>query len=129
MIMKTFCSRAAICAALLFSCVAISHAEVKPGDDITPQNAPVVKDLVSPGTYFAVTKGMGMHIVAPKRSNGRRPTKSRPNNILRRCSCRRTIGPSRVMLRGNRFHCWIPTIPYIATKDNVELEFASDRNR
>jgi len=58
---------AATCAALLIAFIATSHAEVKPGDDITTQNAAVVKDLVSPGTYFAVTKGMAMHIVASKR--------------------------------------------------------------
>ncbi len=44
-----------------------SHAQVKPGDKITPQNAALVKDLVSPGTYFAVTKGMEMNIVAHQR--------------------------------------------------------------
>src|SRR5713226_9208776 len=44
-----------------------AHAQVKPGDYITAQNAAAVKDLLSPGVYFAVTKGMEMHIVATKR--------------------------------------------------------------
>jgi hypothetical protein len=44
-----------------------SFAQVKPGDVINTQTAARVKDLVSPGTYFAVTRGMQMHIVAPQR--------------------------------------------------------------
>ena len=38
-------------------------AEVKPGDFITIQNAAKVKDLVSPGVYYKVEKGMSMKIV------------------------------------------------------------------
>jgi len=41
--------------------------EVKPGDTITQANAPAVQSLVSPGTYYAVTRGMRMHIVSPTR--------------------------------------------------------------
>src|SRR5215469_8585535 len=40
---------------------------VNPGDTITPANAASVQSLVSPGTYYAVTRGMEMHIVAPGR--------------------------------------------------------------
>ncbi len=36
---------------------------VKPGDVITEQNAYKVKDLVSPGVYYKVTRGMTMDIV------------------------------------------------------------------
>jgi uncharacterized protein DUF1329 len=42
-------------------------AQVKPGDKITAQNAAQVKNLVSPGTYAALTRGMEIDIVAPKR--------------------------------------------------------------
>ncbi len=42
-------------------------AQVKPGDRITAANAAEVKDLVSPGTYVAVTKGMEIDVVAPQR--------------------------------------------------------------
>ena len=41
--------------------------EVKPGDTITQANAAAVQSLVSPGTYYAVTRGMRMHIVSPTR--------------------------------------------------------------
>ncbi|MGH7948708.1 MAG: DUF1329 domain-containing protein [Candidatus Binataceae bacterium] len=44
-----------------------ANAQVKPGDSITPANASAVKELVSPGTYIAVTKGMTMKVVAPTR--------------------------------------------------------------
>src|SRR5438105_2484018 len=64
---KFVAARAIVCAAVIFSFNSISQAQVKPGDHISAQNASAVKDLVSPGTYFAVTKGMGMEIVAPKR--------------------------------------------------------------
>jgi hypothetical protein len=40
---------------------------VSPGDTITQANAASVQSLVSPGTYYAVTRGMEMHIVAPGR--------------------------------------------------------------
>jgi len=42
-------------------------AQVKPGDRITAANAAQVKDLVSPGTYVAVSKGMEIDVVAPQR--------------------------------------------------------------
>jgi hypothetical protein len=57
----------AAAAALLLMFPIGARAEVKPGDSITAANAAQVKDLVSPGTYVAVTKGMTMNIVAPER--------------------------------------------------------------
>ena len=47
--------------------VASANATVKPGEVITPTNAYQVKDLVSPGVYYAVTHGMRMNIIAPER--------------------------------------------------------------
>ncbi len=44
-----------------------AHADVKPGDVITPKNAEQVRTLVSPGAYVAVAMGMQMNIVAPSR--------------------------------------------------------------
>lgn len=44
-----------------------ASAQVAPGDTITMQNAEKVRALVSPGTFYAVSRGMGMHIVAPSR--------------------------------------------------------------
>jgi hypothetical protein len=65
--MKSMAARIIVCAAVIFSFAAISNAQVKAGDHISAQNAALVKDLISPGTYYALTRGMGMEIVAPKR--------------------------------------------------------------
>jgi hypothetical protein len=42
-----------------------ARAEVKPGDVITPANADKVRELVSPGTYDMIKRGMQIQIVAP----------------------------------------------------------------
>src|SRR6516165_7182960 len=44
-----------------------SYAEVKPGDFITPANASKVQDLLSPGVYYKVERGMQMKIVPTSR--------------------------------------------------------------
>jgi hypothetical protein len=44
-----------------------ANAQVKPGDHISAANAAKVRDLVSPGTYYSVSKGMEMNIVSPQR--------------------------------------------------------------
>src|SRR5882757_3236780 len=43
------------------------YAQVKPGDFITPENATKVKDLVCPGVYYKVERGMSMKIVPTQR--------------------------------------------------------------
>src|SRR5215472_689666 len=60
---------AAVGALVLSVCLiaATARAGVKPGDVITPQNASQVKDLVSPGVYYMVTRGMHMNIVPSER--------------------------------------------------------------
>src|SRR6266404_239186 len=42
-------------------------AQVKPGDFVTPENAAKVKDLVAPGVYYKVERGMTMKIVPTQR--------------------------------------------------------------
>ncbi|HKN15291.1 MAG TPA: hypothetical protein VJX68_19035, partial [Candidatus Binatus sp.] len=44
-----------------------SYAQVKPGDFITPENAEKVRDLVGPGVYYKVERGMTMKIVPTQR--------------------------------------------------------------
>jgi hypothetical protein len=46
---------------------ATAQAQVKPGQVVNPQNAPLVRDLVSPGIYTRVTYGMQMDIVPTQR--------------------------------------------------------------
>ena len=48
-------------------CVGGGWAEVNSGEVIGAQNATQVRQLVSPGVYYAVTHGMRMNIVAPDR--------------------------------------------------------------
>jgi hypothetical protein len=43
------------------------YADVQPGDFITPENASKVKDLVSPGAYYKVERGMTMKIISTQR--------------------------------------------------------------
>src|SRR5215470_7566187 len=45
----------------------LGYAQVKPGDQITPDTAYKVKDLVSPGVLYKVERGMVMHIVPSQR--------------------------------------------------------------
>ena len=44
-----------------------SHAQVKPGDFITPANAEKVRDVVGPGVFYKVQNGMTMKIVPTER--------------------------------------------------------------
>ncbi|MFZ0660123.1 MAG: hypothetical protein WAM05_15465, partial [Candidatus Binataceae bacterium] len=44
-----------------------AHAQVKPGDFITPENSYKVKDLVSPGVLYKVEHGMTMKIAPTER--------------------------------------------------------------
>jgi Protein of unknown function (DUF1329) len=66
----SFWSRTAVAALAALGFVAAGapgYAQVKPGDFITPANAPRVKDLVSPGVYYKVQHGMSMQIVPSQR--------------------------------------------------------------
>ncbi|MGO9452129.1 MAG: DUF1329 domain-containing protein [Candidatus Binataceae bacterium] len=44
-----------------------SYAQVKPGDFVTSSNATLVQDLVSPGVYYKVQRGMSMKIIPTER--------------------------------------------------------------
>jgi Protein of unknown function (DUF1329) len=46
---------------------ASAYAQVKPGDFITPTDASKIRDLVSPGVYYKVQRGMTMKIVTTER--------------------------------------------------------------
>ena len=49
---------------------------VKPGDEITPDNAALVTDLVSPGNFLLVKQGMRMNIVPSQRLDWPPPYKA-----------------------------------------------------
>jgi hypothetical protein len=53
----------------LIICCRSAASDVKPGDSISPANAALVQQLVSPGTNAAVQHGMEMQIVAPQHTD------------------------------------------------------------
>ena len=53
----------AVIAAMAMSAAVPAYAQVKPGDVITKDNAALVQNLVSPGNYTLVQRGMVMDIV------------------------------------------------------------------
>ena len=74
---------ATVAALMLFAIGALSspgYAQVKPGDFITPDNAPKVQDLVGPGVFYKVEHGMTMKIVPTERVDWPPPYKG--TNIL-----------------------------------------------
>jgi uncharacterized protein DUF1329 len=72
--------RSASLAVILFALAALpcaSHAaSVKPGDEISPDNAALVADLVSPGNFQLVKQGMRMNIVPTERLDWPPPYKA-----------------------------------------------------
>ena len=64
---------AAIFASLMLGSSAF--AQVKPGETITAETSTKVKDLLPPGVYYKVQKGMSMHIVPAERCDWPPPYK------------------------------------------------------
>ena len=50
--------------ATMLCALAPAQAAVKPGDLITKDNAAKVMDLLSPGNYILVQRGMQIHVIA-----------------------------------------------------------------
>jgi len=101
---------------VLASAASSAVAQVKPGDLITQSNASQVKDLVSPGTYSAVTKGMQMNIVASSRIDWPPPYQ---NATEKYASQVRLADEHRDLLgyvAGQPFPLLDPNDPYVATK-------------
>jgi hypothetical protein len=95
---------------------AAARAQVKPGDSIGASNASMVKDLVSPGTYVAVSKGMRMNIVAPQRVDWPPPyqdaTEKYSGQVRLSEDHRTVVG----YVAGQPFPLLDPNDPYVATK-------------
>ena len=58
------------------SAAIVGAAAVKPGDEITPDNASMVVDLVSPGNFYLVKQGMRLKIVPTSRLDWPPPYKA-----------------------------------------------------
>ena len=102
--------------ALSIALATFAHAEVKPGDIITPQNADSVKDLVSPGVYYRVMMGMSMDIVDTQRVNWpppyREATEKYSTQVRLSNDHRTLVG----YVAGQPFALLDPNDPDIATK-------------
>ncbi len=109
--------------------VASASATVKPGDSITPENAAQVKDLVSPGVYYAVTHGMHMDIVSTERIEWpppyREATEKYSSQVRLNNDHRSLLG----YIAGQPFPLIDPNDPYVGTKiiwNNVWRPITSD---
>ena len=102
---------------------------VKPGDVIAPSNAAQVKDLVSPGVYYAVTHGMRMNIIAPERVDWPPPYRDATEKYSQQV---RLTNDHRSMVgyvAGQAFPLIDPNDPYVATKimwNNVFRPISTD---
>ena len=85
----------AIFASILF--VASAHAQVKPGDLITAETANKVKDLVPPGVYYKVEKGMSMKVVPAERCDWPPPYKDATEKYSAQGSARFAIAASTLL--------------------------------
>jgi hypothetical protein len=108
---------------------ASAHAGVKPGDVITPGNAAQVKDLVSPGVFYAVTHGMHMEIVPTERVDWPPPYKEATEKYS--LQVRLTDDHHSIVgyVAGQPFPLIDPNDPYVATKivwDSVFRPILSD---
>jgi len=99
---------------LLFSPLAEASG-IKPGDVITPDNAALVKDLVSPGNFVLVKQGMRMTIVPTAILEWPPPYKS----ATEKYSAQVTLNPKGELehyLAGLPFPLIEPNDPQVATK-------------
>ena len=114
---------------LLCLIAASANATVKPGDVITPANAAQVKDLVSPGVFYAVTRGMHMDIVPTERVDWpppyREATEKYSSQVRLTNDHRSLIG----YVAGQPFPLIDPNDPYVGSKivwNNVWRPIQSD---
>ena len=107
---------------------ASANATVKPGDVIAPSNAAQVKDLVSPGVYYAVTHGMRMDIVPPERVDWPPPYRDATEKYSQQV---RLTNDHRSMVgyvAGQPFPLIDPNDPYVGDQDHLEQCVPSDQS-
>ncbi len=114
---------------LLCLSVASTNAAVKPGDTITPENAAQVKDLVSPGVYYAVTHGMHMEIVPPERIDWPPPYREATEKYSSQARLSNDHRSLVGYVAGQPFPLIDPNDPYVGSKvmwNNVFRPMSSD---
>ena len=112
-----------------------SSAAVKPGDSITKDNASQVQDLVSPGNYVLVQRGMTMHVIASDKLEWPPPYKTASEKYASQVSLT-SDGELAGYVAGLPFPLLDPNDPQMATKvmwnfsfrplysDDADLRFA-----
>ena len=92
------------------------EAGVKPGDFITPDNASQVKDLVSPGVYYKVQRGMTMKIVPTARIDWPPPYKDATEKYSSQVQLSKDHRSLIGYVAGQPFPLIDANDPYVATK-------------
>jgi hypothetical protein len=108
---------------------AAANATVKPGDVVTPENAAQVKDLVSPGVFYAVTHGMHMDIVPTERVDWPPPYKEATEKYSQQVRLTNDHRSLVGYVAGQPFPLIDPNDPYVAAKiiwNNVWRPITSD---
>ena len=118
---------AAIFASILIG--ASAFAQVKPGDMVTAETASKVKDLLPPGVYYKVEKGMSMKVVPAERCDWPPPYKDATEKYSAQVRLsddhRSVIG----YVAGQPFPLLDPNDPTVATKiiwNNVFRQITTD---
>ena len=104
-------------------------AQVKPGDVITSANAATVRNLVSPGVYVRVQKGMRMDIVPTQRVDWPPPYKDATEKYASQVELSKDHRTMIGYVAGQPFPLLDPNDPDIATKamwNNVFRPIQSD---
>ena len=87
----------------------VTAAPITPGDLITPDNASLVSDLVSPGNFILVKQGMRMKMVPTERIEWPPPYREATEKYSSQVSLA-PDGTLKNYLAGQPFHCLIRTI-------------------
>ena len=104
-------------------------AQVKPGDVITAANATTVRNLVSPGVYVRIQKGMRMDIVSTQRVDWPPPYKDATEKYASQVELSKDRRTMIGYVAGQPFPLLDPNDPDIATKaiwNNVFRPIQSD---
>src|SRR5580704_14663374 len=116
-------------ASLALMRAAPAAAQVKPGDFITPENASKVRDLVGPGVYYKVQRGMSMKIVPSQRIDWPPPYKDATEKYSSQVRLSNDHKSIVGYVAGQPFPLIDPNDPWVATKvvwNNVFRPITSD---
>ncbi len=115
--------------ALAVACASPAFADVKPGDFITADKAYQVRDLVSPGVFYKVQRGMSMKIVPAQRVDWPPPYKDATEKYSGQVGLSSDHRTVLGYVAGQPFPLIDPNDPYAATKiiwNNVFRPISSD---